>query len=156
MHKEGVMHPRKVLLPFDGSPASRRALEYVATIEQGHDSHVHLLNVQGPTIDDSVYLGPLLKEGEQVLRVASRHLEAKAISHTCQVAVGFPSETIVLHARDERCTAIVMGVRSAIARLFSGSVSSQVVRLAGIPVTLVKATGEAIVRTPIRNQHDSV
>lgn len=138
------MPPRKVLLPFDGSPAARRALEYVADLEAGRDSHIHLLNVQGPTVDDSVYLPPLIKEGERVLRQAAHRLEAKAISHSSEVAVGFPSETIIESAKSGRYTAIVMGVRGAVARLFSGSVSRHVVRDAGIPVTLVNATGELI------------
>ena len=147
------MHPRKVLLPFDGSPEARRALEHVASTERGRrGSHVHVLNVQGPTIDDGVYLEPLLREGEQLLLHASRHLEAMAISHTSEIAVGYPAETIVLRARDERCTAIVMGMRSTIARIFTGSVSRRVVRDADVPVTLVKATGEAIVTIPILAQ----
>ena len=139
--------PRSVLLPFDGSAASRRALDYVAAMERGRDFEVHVLNVQRPTIDDDVYLQPLLDEGERIVRVASRYLEARSIRHTTRVAVGYPSETIVNSARAERCTEIVMGVRSPFARLF-GSVSGHVVRHAGTPVTLVKATGEAIQRWP--------
>jgi len=142
------MHPRRVLLPFDGSPPARRALEYVAAMDQGREFHVHVLNVQAPTIDDDVYLQSLLDEGERIVRVASRHLEARSIGHTTLVAVGHPSDTIVLNAKAERFTDIVMGVRSAIARLFSGSVSRRVVRHAGKPVTLVKATGEAVFKAP--------
>ena len=47
-------------------------------------------------------------------------------------------EAIIHRAKTGNCTAIVMGIRSAIARFFSGSVSDQVVRLAGVPVTRVK------------------
>jgi nucleotide-binding universal stress UspA family protein len=144
---ESSMSTRKVLLPFDGSRAARRALEYVAAVAD-RETHVHLLNVQSPTIDDGVYLDPLVREGEQMLLDASRHLEAKAISHTSQVAIGWPTDAIVRSARSESCTAIVMGVRGAIARLFSGSVSRGVVRQAGVPVTLVSTSGEAVVRMP--------
>ncbi len=144
------MQPRKVLLPFDGSPPARRALEYVAAMDRGNDFHVHVLNVQAPTIDDEVYLQPLLNEGERIVRVASRHLEARSISHSTRVAVGYPSDTIVLSAKAERFTDIVMGVRSAISRLFSGSVSRRVASRAGTPVTLVNATGEAILKVPPR------
>ena len=141
------MRARKILLPFDGSPAARRALEYAAA-ERGRDSHIHILNVQGPTIDDDVYLAPLLNKAEQMLREASRQLERMAVSHTTRVVVGFPRDTIISSATEERCTEIVMGKRSAIARFFSGSVSAHVVRRAAIPVTLVKANGEAIARMP--------
>lgn len=143
-HLEATLRttPRKVLLPFDGSPAARRALDYVAATDWGDDLHVHVLNVQSPTIDDDVYLRPLLKEGEEIVRVASRHLRARSIGHTTRVAVGYPSETILRSAAAEGCTDIVMGVRNPLARFFSGSVSALVVRDAGTPVTLVKATGE--------------
>ena len=144
---ESSMSARKVLLPFDGSPAARRALEYLAAVAD-RETHVHLLNVQPPTIDDDVYLDPLVRGGEQVLRDAARHLEAKAIRHTSQVAIGWPADAIVRSARSESCTAIVMGVRSAIARLLSGSVSRGVVREAGVPVTLVSTSGETVVRMP--------
>jgi nucleotide-binding universal stress UspA family protein len=117
-------------------------------MDQGDDFHVHVLYVQAPTIDDDVYLQPLLDEGERIVRVASRYLEARSIGHTTRVAIGYPSDTIVLGAKAERCTDIVMGVRTAIARFFSGSVSRRVVSEAGTPVTLVNATGEAIVRRP--------
>jgi nucleotide-binding universal stress UspA family protein len=132
----------KLLLPFDGSPAARRALEYVGALEHRGGLHVHLLNVQIPTIDDGVYLNALLKEAEKVLGDASRYLEARAISHSLEVAVGFPTDTIVARARAERFAAIVMGVRGALVRLFTGSVSRRVVREAGLPVMLVKASGE--------------
>lgn len=146
------MRSRKVLLPFDGSPAARRALGHVAAMDQGGDFQVHVLYVQAPTIDDAVYLQPLLDEGERTVGIASRHLEARSISHTTRVSVGYPADTIVLIAKQERCTEIVMGVRSAIARFFSGSISARVASLAGIPVTLVKATGESIVRQPGERQ----
>jgi nucleotide-binding universal stress UspA family protein len=132
----------KLLLPFDGSPAAVRALEYVSGLEHRGSLHVHLLNVQVPTVDDDVYLKPLVKEAERVLGDASRYLEARAISHSSEVAVGFPTDTIVARARAERFAAIVMGVRGALARLFTGSVSRRVVREAGLPVMLVKASGE--------------
>jgi nucleotide-binding universal stress UspA family protein len=117
-------------------------------MDRGGDFQVHVLYVQAPTIDDAVYLQPLLDEGERTVGIASRHLEARSISHTTRVSVGYPADTIVLSAKQERCTEIVMGMRSAIARFFSGSISARVAGLADIPVTLVKATGESIVRQP--------
>jgi nucleotide-binding universal stress UspA family protein len=117
------MHARKVLLPFDGSPAAHRALEFVAA-ERGPGTHVHVLNVQAPTIDDEVYLAPLLSEAEQVLLAASRYLERMAVDHTTRVVVGFPRDTIVRSATEEGCTEIVMGMRGAVARFLSGSVSA--------------------------------
>ena len=133
----------KLLLPFDGSPAAVRALEYVGALDQRGALHVHLLNVQGPTVDDDVYLKPLLEEGEKLLGDAARALQLRAISHSSEVAVGFPADTIVERARSQRFAAVVMGVRGAMARLFTGSVSRGVVRAAGVPVMLVDASGQA-------------
>jgi nucleotide-binding universal stress UspA family protein len=117
-------------------------------MDHGDDFHVHVLYVQAPTIDDDVYLPPLLAEAERTVRTASRYLEARSISHTTRIPIGYPSDTIVREANAERCTEIVMGVRPALARFFSGSISARVAGLADIPVTLVKATGEARVKTP--------
>ena len=137
----------KLLLPFDGSPAAVRALEYVAALEHRDALHVHLLNVQPRTVDDEVYLEPLLKGGENMLRGAARQLEARAISHSSEVAVGSAAAAIVARARAERFAAIVMGVRGAMVRLFTGSVSRGVVRDAGLPVMLVDASGQTRVAT---------
>ena len=133
----------KLLLPFDGSPAALRALEYVGALDQRGALHVHLLNVQAPTVDDEVYLKPLLEEGEKLLGDAARALQVRAISHSSEVMVGFPADKIVERARSQRFAAIVMGVRGAMARLFTGSVSRGVVREAGVPVMLVDASGQA-------------
>jgi nucleotide-binding universal stress UspA family protein len=135
----------KLLLPFDGSPAAVRALEYVGALEQRDGLHVHLLNVQALTVDDEVYLPPLLKEGERLLGDAARHLRARAVSHSSEVAVGFPADTIVARARAEPFAAIVMGVRGVMARLVTGSVSRGVIRGSGLPVMLVKESGETLV-----------
>jgi nucleotide-binding universal stress UspA family protein len=137
------MPSRKWLLPFDGSPSSRKALAYV--VAGANDAtHVHLLNVQPPTIDDSVYLDPLLELGEQTLREASRRLELHGISHSAEVAVGYPSQAIVARANETACTQIIMGVRSTVARMLTGSVSRDVVRGVDIPVLLVNASGGTV------------
>lgn len=138
------MNERKVLLPFDGSPAAQRAMEHLAATERPGESSVHVLNVQHPTIDDDVYLPEFVDRAKLMLREASRYLEARDIAHTAEVAIGSACDVIVSSAKEKGCTAIVMGVRNPLMRLLSGSVSRHVVRKAGLPVTLVKANGQAV------------
>jgi nucleotide-binding universal stress UspA family protein len=127
-----------VLLPFDASRASFRALEHLIAANKDADFHVHVLNIQEPTLDDRVFLRASLHEGHEIVRWACDRLEAAGIKHSSEVAVGVPSETILTVAKRESHSEIVMGTRGAIARYFSGSVSGDVARLAEIPVTRVR------------------
>ena len=54
--------------------------------------------------------------------------------------LGAPAEAIVRLAREQRCHKIVMGTRrlGSVAGLVLGSVASQVLRFAAVPVTLVR------------------
>lgn len=81
---------------------------------------------------------------------ATAQLDVHGIRHTTEVAFGDIAESIVRSAAMERCDLIVIGARNrlAIANLFSASVSSQVVRLARVPVTVIKQKVVATTHSP--------
>jgi nucleotide-binding universal stress UspA family protein len=141
---------RKVLVAFDGSPAARCALEYA--IEQARDaaSVVHAVNVQTALIDDAVFCRSHEQIGAEILRAATIQLDLHGIRHTTEVAFGAVAESIVRSAAMERCDAIVIGARDrlAIANFLSTSVSGQVVRLAQVPVTVIKQKVVATTHSP--------
>jgi nucleotide-binding universal stress UspA family protein len=143
---------RKLLIAFDGSPAARCALEYA--IEQARNCAlaVHVVNVQTALIDDAVYYRSHEQIGAEILMAATLPLELRGIRHTTEVAFGAVAASIVRSAAMQRCDAIVIGSRDkpAIANFFSASISSQVARLAGVPVTVIKQKVVATIHSPRR------
>ena len=149
---------QKLLVPVDGSPASLCAVEYVITHRNG--ATVHLLNVQQPIMAGDVTLiasagmtaGVRRAAGERALQSAKALLDVNDIEYTAEVAFGSPAETIVDGASARRCTKIVMGTngRSLLSNIIRASVPSRVVRLAHVPVTLVKQSSVREAREPGR------
>ena len=140
---------QRVLVPVDGTPASISAVEHAIAHADGERTHVHVLNVQPPIMarDVSAISSARIaaesrrRAGEHALREARALLNASAIDHTSNVVFGAPAEAIVRTAAERGCTKIVMGSQrnSLLANVMGRSVSSRVVRLAHIPVTVVKA-----------------
>jgi nucleotide-binding universal stress UspA family protein len=141
---------RKLLVAFDGSPAARCALEYA--IEQAHESAsaIHVVNVQIALDDDAFICRSHKQAGERILKAATAQLDLHGIRYTTDVAFGAAAESIVRSAAMQRCDLIVVGTRDrlAIASFFSASVSSQVVRLAQVPVTVIKQKVVATTHSP--------
>jgi len=138
----------KVLVPVDGSQSALRAVSYLARrASAARNMDLHLLNVQIPiesghvrmfvTQDeiDSVYREDALK----ALQPARERLEQAGLSVTEHIAIGHVAETIARFAIELGFDEIVMGThgRSALTHLLLGSVSSQVIRDAKLPVLLV-------------------
>lgn len=140
---------RKALVPVDGSPNSGRAVRHVIALAGTCPAmDVVLLNVQ-PEIDDWQVRRFLKKEeveameeskGGDALQSARAVLDAAGVRHTPLVLIGPIAETIARTALEHNCDGIVMGTRGlgAVAGALLGSVASQVVHLADVPVTLVK------------------
>jgi len=141
---------RKLLVAFDGSPAARCALEYA--IEEAGDGKaaIHMVYVQTAVIEDAVLYGSHRQAGADLLKTMTAQLDFHGIRHTTDVVFGPVAESIVRSAAVERCDAIVIGTRDrlAIANFFSASVSSQVVRLADVPVTVIKHKVIATTHSP--------
>jgi nucleotide-binding universal stress UspA family protein len=138
----------KILLPFDGSAAAMRAVEFVMKqAAAGRPLQVQLINVQAPVrlnaapaeSPESVRRAQA-GDGERVLQAAQTALQAGAITCTQYVAIGDPAQSIVRYAQEQGSNEIVMGTRgmSSIANLVLGSVATKVIHLVDIPVTLVK------------------
>ncbi|TCO83027.1 nucleotide-binding universal stress UspA family protein [Plasticicumulans lactativorans] len=139
----------KILLPIDGSAHAGRAVEHVLQrrAELGAFD-LHLLNVQLPLESGhaKLFFGPdeiaayQREQGLDALRAARERLDAAGVPYTFHVVVGHAGETIARFAREQACDQIVMGShgRSALTHLVLGSVASDVIRLADVPVTLVK------------------
>jgi len=136
----------RILLPFDGSPASVHATRYVADQLRGSAADVLLLNVQSVYVDaEMLHAGRAIldlhrAEGEAALREATGILAAAGIGHEAQVGFGPVAEVVAHTAKRAGSDAIVMGTRARhpLVELFTRSVPSRVVRRSEVPVVLVR------------------
>jgi len=146
--KENAM--LKLLVAVDGSDFSDRALDYVLRrVAASRDPvKVHLLNVQLPLSGVNVKLF-ISKESQQdyhrdealaVLAPPRQRLLAAGVAWEHHIGVGDPGGTIAAHAGSLACDEVVMGThgRGFLAGAVMGSVALRVVKLAPMPVVLVK------------------
>lgn len=138
----------KILIPVDGSANAERAVAHViAMIGKDRGVDVHLVNVRPPlreNVTRFIARGEIdsyhREEGEKALAGAKARLDAAGIVYTPHITVGSAGETIADVAADIGADEIVMGTRGlgGLAGLLLGSVATEVIRLAKVPVTLVK------------------
>lgn len=136
----------KILIAVDGSPHSRRAVEQALRL--GQSPEIHLLNVQIPIQSGHarMFVGRedlqdyYREEGLAALQEARAILDAAGVPYTHHIAVGHVAQTIAAYAKEKGFDQIVLGShgRGALTHLLLGSVASDVLRLAEVPVTLVK------------------
>lgn len=142
---------KNVLIPFDGSEAATRAVQYIVDRPQAHrPSQVHLLNVQQIDVRQiPVIRGPydydaacdsLRAIGQRVVASAEEKLRTAGLAFETHVEVGFPEDIIADHAANLDCDHIVMGTRGmgAIKGMLLGSTATKVIHLSNVPVILIK------------------
>ncbi len=139
---------KRIIVGFDGSEASYKALLKAADLAKSMGAELHVLSVVPPP---SVMLGelmtpqiidpkPLAEAAEKTLATIKKRLEEeKAITPETKVIIGDPAETIVDYARDIEADLIVVGRRglSRLERLFIGSVTKKVLERADRDVLVV-------------------
>lgn len=139
----------KLLVPFDGSEASLRALDHAqrAIGAFKESAELHLLNVQPPLPGAvSMFVGgdAMRKyhqdEGAKVLAPARERLDAAKTPYVWHVSVGDPGEMIARYAKEKGCDEICMGTRGLgrVTGMVLGSVTTKVIHLSAVPVLLVK------------------
>jgi nucleotide-binding universal stress UspA family protein len=145
----------KILVPYDGSPPSQRAVEYslrIATAVGKPTVDVHLLNVQEADPDvidyfrrDAADVAARLVSarrdtGGKLLEAPARTVENADLRVERTVLIGDPAEVIGSYADNQRCDMVVMGTRGlgTVGGLFLGSVATKVIQRVKVPVTLVK------------------
>lgn len=139
----------KILLPVDGSEHSDRVTLHAIRMARGcAEYEILLVNVQAP-IDAPEILGHMpLREieamqetrGGDAMESARALLDKAGMAYVPEVALGPVAENITRLAAQHACDAIVMGTRGAgaLQSALMGSVTTEVIRLAPCPVTVVK------------------
>ena len=138
----------RILVPIDGSDEALRALDYGLRLARLiGEAEIHLLNVQPPVSGSvSTFVGSETvarfhrEESENALAAARKRLESEAVPVHVAMRIGGAGSTIAEYAQEAGCDEIVMGTRGLgrIGGLVLGSVATQVVHLAELPVTLIK------------------
>lgn len=136
---------RKILVGYDGSPASRKAFDTAAQLASQHGAELHVLTVSHPpVVGDEVETEAVIESSRQYHRRMLAELRSvpavRQIKAHFEVAVGHPAEQIIYHADKHGVDLIVVGHRgrSKFARLLLGSVSKQVTEHAGRQVLVVR------------------
>ena len=137
----------RILVPTDGSAASRPAIQHAVALAAAHDAAVHgiyVINTASfasiPTEGTWEGVSEMLeREGKEALEEITDIAEAEDVPVECVQLDGSPSREIVRYAEANDCDLIVMGThgRGGIDRLLLGSVAEKVVRSSTIPVLTV-------------------
>lgn len=134
---------RRILVCYDGSAESRRALARAAEIASAVPSELTVVSVAEPIYGEPPYTGyadPIEEERHRTLLAnAARALRSHGISAATVEPVGDTAPAILESARETRADLIVVGSRhrSAIRRLLFGSVSRELVVEAAFDVLVV-------------------
>jgi nucleotide-binding universal stress UspA family protein len=142
---------RKVLVAFDGSDSSKRALQYVIDFARDHAAtlEVHLLNVQQEPVLYGEYVTStiidqlqqsLIASADQALEWPIDQLKAAGISYKAHTALGNVAAKVSEFADQLGCDTVVMGTRGlgSFTGMLLGSVATRVIHEVSVPVLLVK------------------
>ncbi|WP_435344867.1 universal stress protein [Haloarchaeobius sp. HRN-SO-5] len=140
--------PANVLVAFDGSPLSKRALTYaIETFPDAPITSIYVINPVDSVIDVEAGGLPVAEDWyenakEEATRIHTTATDLAAeqnIELDTVTEVGKPARAILEYADDHDIDQIVMGShgRSGIDRTLLGSVAETVTRRSRIPVTIV-------------------
>ncbi len=142
----------KILVPIDGSPASKRGLTEALRLAKYHKARVRLIHVVDvfivtPTFESGPYVDDIQKsfreDGRRLLNKAEALVRKHGLSVDSvmfEIVGGHAADIIVAQAKKWRADIIVIGThgRRGLRRLVMGSDAEEVVRTSPVPVLLVR------------------
>ena len=138
---------RTILVPQDGSMASRAALPYAVVLARTLQCSVRLLAAIGSggdalrrEVNGPDYLGVVRTAMATALQEAATELTAAGVSAESVIADGGPAESILKYAEERDVALVVMATHGAggVARMLVGSVADKVMRLSRRPILLIE------------------
>jgi len=136
---------RKILVGYDGSELSEKAVDVALSMSTCIDAKIMILAVARPPepatrVELDAVLDDAREHFEQgFVKVRERAANAETEVETF-IEVGHPAEHLIHKAETEHVDLIVVGRRgtSLVAKMMLGSISERVLRYAHCPVLLVK------------------
>jgi nucleotide-binding universal stress UspA family protein len=136
---------RKILVGYDGSPQSEKAVDVALSLATCIDSTVLIFSVaRPPEPATSVELEAMLDDAREHFEEGFKKISERAKSHDVEiqtaVAVGHPAEQIIHRAETGHIDLVILGRRgmSLFEKWLLGSVSERVLRYAHCPVMVVR------------------
>lgn len=151
---------RKILVPVDGSQASKMGLKEAIRLAKNQKATLRLMHVVDelvvmPSAEGSVYIGDMLEglrqAGKSILKAAQAQVRKQGLeaqSVLLETVGARAADLVVRQARKWGADIIVLGThgRRGVRRLVMGSDAEEIVRTATVPVMLVRS------RTPARTR----
>jgi nucleotide-binding universal stress UspA family protein len=149
---------QKILVPVDGSPTSSRGLQEAIKLAKLTGAQLRLMHVvdeisfatgmEAATMMTGEMLQLLREGGEQILKKAKARVEKAGLrvdTVLCDSFAGRVCDQVIEQATKWRAGLIVLGThgRRGMGRLLLGSDAEMIVRMAAVPVLLVRAKEEA-------------
>ncbi len=137
----------KILVGFDASEESYKALDFAVDMSVSHKSSPEIIVlsvVRPPEGMNLVDTDSLEKEAAEEFKTELKALVEKAgpseVKISTDVAIGHPADTIVKYANEKGCSLIVVGHRgrSKLGGLLIGSVARHIITLAHCSVVVVR------------------
>lgn len=153
-----MMIYKKIMLAIDGSDTSDAAINEVIKLTKGHDVHLRIVHVVdetfiytgGPAFDYLSYIAECREEGQKILDAAEKKITSQSSIKTETSLIELKpflrriAEVIVEEAKEWPADLLVIGThgRRGFSRLFLGSVAENIIRIATMPILLVRASTE--------------
>ena len=149
---------QRILVPVDGSPTANRGLREAITLAKLTGARLRLINVVdvfSVAMEANAFAGysgdiiPLMREGGQkILATARAQAEAAGVSADTALREGFAarvSDLVIDEAKAWSAELVVIGThgRRGVGRLLLGSDAEQILRMAPVPVLLVRSADAA-------------
>ena len=145
-----MIHLKKILVPYDYSSFSEKALQYGLTFAETYEAELHLLHVHADPglalADPEMSMVPVQEMMREEREWATKKLEEipslewrEKLQVVRVVREGVPYLEIVRYADAEEVDLIILGThgRTGFSRLLLGSVAEKVVRQSPCPVLTV-------------------
>jgi nucleotide-binding universal stress UspA family protein len=142
--RSGPERVRSILVPVDGSPSSRRAVELAAQMSQALGATLRLVSVapviELPTLIGEMEEGSSIQPAQRILREGAQAARRHGAAPTMELLRGHPAAQILRSATAHRPDLIIMGTRglTGARSILMGSVSRTVSRRAKTQVVLVR------------------
>ncbi|MDG5762062.1 universal stress protein [Natronococcus sp. A-GB1] len=137
-----------ILVPVDGSDASKHAVKHALELAADVDASVHILhvvslnesrNVDVQRIEQGQLINDLEVTGDEIIEESLPTGDTSPVSLTQSVMFGRPDRKILKHIRTESPDLVIMGSRgrTGVQRMILGSVAENVARRSSVPVQLI-------------------